>query len=228
MYQAALVLHIACGIVALVTYWIAGLSRKGSPLHKGAGKVYLASMLGIVVTALVLAGYFFAQGKTVSATFLSYLVVITASAMWLGWTAIRRKREQSRYRDRGYVALALLNIVSGGLVFAFGLKVGDVLLMGFCWVGILLGLQMLWRAWKPLDEAKWWLREHIGAMLGCGIATHVAFLSIGLNRITDLLGIDANLGLLPWFGPVVVAQIAGVWLARKYLRKPAPAAPAAA
>lgn len=224
MYRAIVLAHVACGVVALATYWMAGLSKKGSPLHKGAGKAYLVAMIGIVLTSMVLAGAAFAVGKAVTGTFLAYLVVITASAMWLGWTAVRRKREQSRFRDRGYVALALLNIVSGAVVFAFGLRVGDALLMGFCWIGIVLGAQMLWRARRPLDEAKWWLREHIGAMLGCGIATHVAFLSIGLNRITDLLGIEANLGLLPWFGPIVVAQIAGVWLGRKYLaaaRKPA-------
>lgn len=220
MYRAIVLAHIACGVVALVTYWMAGLSKKGSPFHKGAGKAYLIAMIGIVLSSMVLAAAAFSIGKSVTGTFLAYLVVITASAMWLGWTAIRRKRDQVRFRDRGYVALALVNIVSGGVVFAFGLHVGDALLMGFCWIGIVIGAQMLWRARRPLDEAKWWLREHIGAMLGCGIATHVAFLSIGLNRITELLGVDANLGLLPWFGPIVVAQIAGVWLGRKYLAAP--------
>ena len=228
MYRAIVLAHIACGVVALATYWMAGLSKKGSPFHKGSGKAYLVAMTGIVLTSMLLAAAAFAGGKAVTGTFLAYLVLITASAMWLGWTSVRRKREQSRFRDRGYVALAAANIAGGGVVFAFGLRVGDALLMGFCWIGILLGLQMLWRAWKPLDEAKWWLREHIGAMLGCGIATHVAFLSIGLNRITDLLGIDANLGLLPWFGPIVVAQVAGVWLGRKYLAAPKRAAPVAA
>jgi uncharacterized membrane protein YfcA len=221
MYRAIVLAHIAWGVVALVTYWMAGLSKKGSPFHKRAGKAYLIAMVGIVLSSIVLAGTAFTAGKSVTGTFLAYLVVITASAMWLGWTSIHRKREQSRFRDRGYIALALLNVLSGAVVFAFGLRVGDALLMGFCWIGIVLGLQMLWRAWRPLEEAKWWLREHIGAMLGCGIATHVAFLGIGLNRLVDALGIEANLGLLPWLAPVAVATAAGVWLERKYLAKPA-------
>ncbi|MGL6290673.1 MAG: hypothetical protein ACRC2H_08320 [Silanimonas sp.] len=221
MYRSIVLVHIACGVIALATYWMAGLSKKGSPFHKSAGKAYLASMVGIVLSSIYLAASFFIDGKPVGGTFLAYLVVITATAMWTGWTAIRRKRDQSRFRDRSYVALALVNVLSGGVVFAFGLKVSDALLMGFCWIGIVTGLLMLWRAWKPLDETKWWLREHIAAMLGCGIATHVAFLSIGLNRLTSLLGIEANLGLLPWFGPVAVATAASVWLSRKYLTKPA-------
>lgn len=222
MYRAFVLMHIACGVVALATYWMAALSKKGSPLHKGVGKVYLASMVGIVLTSLVLAGNAFLAGQPIGGTFLAYLVVITATAMWGGWRAIRRKRDQGRFRDGTYVAVALLNILSGLVVFAFGLQVGNALLMGFCWVGVVVGGQMLWRTWKPLDEAKWWLREHIGAMLGCGVATHVAFLSIGVNRLTAVLGIDANLGLLPWFGPIAAAVAAGVWLDRKYLAKPRP------
>ena len=221
MYRTIVLTHIACGVVALVTYWMAGLSKKGSPFHKRSGKVYLVAMIGIIASSLYLAASAFAGGKPVIGTFLAYLVVITATAMWLGWTSIRRKREQTRFRDRGYVALALGNVISGGVVFAFGVNVADYLLMGFSWVGIIIGGQMLWRAWRPLDEAKWWLREHIGAMLGCGIATHIAFLGIGLNRLLDALDVSANLGLLPWFGPIAVAQIASVWLGRKYLRKPA-------
>jgi uncharacterized membrane protein len=221
MYRTVVLLHIACGVVALATYWIAALSRKGSPLHRGAGKAYLAGMVGIVLTSIVLAASFLLDGKTGTGTFLAYLVVITATAMWQGWTAIRRKRDQAAYRDRAYLGVAVLNLASGAVVFVLGLRSGNALLMGFCWIGIVLGAQMLWRAWKPLDEAKWWLREHIGAMLGCGIATHVAFLSIGLNRIVDLLGLEMDLGLLPWFGPVVVAMAAGAWMKRKYLKAPA-------
>jgi uncharacterized membrane protein YfcA len=221
MYRTIVLAHVACGVVALITYWMAGLSKKGSSFHKGAGKAYLLAMIGIVLSSVVLAASAFVSGKPVVGTFLAYLVVITATAMWLGWSAIRRKREQTHFRDRGYLALAAANVVSGVVVFAFGIRVGDALLMGFSWVGIIIGGQMLWRAWRPLDEAKWWLREHIAAMLGCGIATHIAFLGIGLNRLLDALDLSVNLGLLPWFGPIVVAQIAGVWLGRKYLRKPA-------
>jgi len=90
---------------------------------------------------------------------------------------------------------------------------------------------MIWRTWKPLAEAKWWLREHIGAMLGCGVATHIAFLGIGIRRLTDALGVPVDLGLVAWFAPVAVSFLAGLWLERKYLaartplRQPAHAAP---
>jgi len=218
MYRAIVTAHIACGVIALATYWMAGLSKKGSPLHRGAGKAYLLSMIGVVASSVVMAGFALARDMVVIATFLAYLVVITTTAMALGWLALRRKRDQAGYRGIGYRATAVANLVSGLGVFAFGVQQGNALLMGFSWVGILIGGQMLWRAWKPLDEAKWWLREHIGAMLGCGVATHIAFLGIGIRRLTEALGVQVDLGLVAWFLPVVVSWVAGRWMAAKYLR----------
>lgn len=220
MYRTIVLVHILCGVVAVATYWMAGLSRKGSPFHKASGKAYLLSMVGIVASSVVLAGFAFAREMYVIATFLGYLVVITATAMALGWLALRRKRDQTAYRGAGYRASAVANVASGLAVLAFGVQQDQPLLMGFSWVGILIGGQMLWRAWKPLAEAKWWLREHIGAMLGCGVATHVAFLGIGIRRLTDALGVQVDLGLMAWAAPVVVSFLAGLWLERKYLAKP--------
>jgi len=220
MYRSIVLVHVAFGVIALATYWMAGLSRKGSPLHKASGKIYLVSMVGIILTSIVLAGFAFADGQYVNGTFLAYLVVITSTAMGLGWLAIRRKRDQVGFRSLGYRITGATNVVIGLAVFAFGVQQGVALLMGFSWVGIVIGSQMLWRVWKPLDEAKWWLREHIGAMLGCGVATHIAFLGIGIKRITETLGVQMDLGLVAWFAPLAVSAAAGVWFDRKYLRKP--------
>jgi hypothetical protein len=61
-------------------------------------------------------------------------------------------------------------------------------------------------------------------MLGCGVATHIAFLGIGIRRLTDALGVQVDLGMVAWFAPLVVSFLAGLWLERKYLaastRKP--------
>ncbi|MFN9965425.1 MAG: hypothetical protein ACK52N_00995, partial [Lysobacteraceae bacterium] len=61
MYRAIVTAHIACGVIALATYWMAGLSKKGSPLHRGAGKAYLLSMIGVVYSSVVMAGFAFAR-----------------------------------------------------------------------------------------------------------------------------------------------------------------------
>jgi hypothetical protein len=221
VYKYLLLAHGLSGLIALITFWIAAFAKKGSPLHVRVGKAYLLSMLGIVITALPMAAIIASSGKPGVAVFLAYLVVITASSMWLGRRAIRSKRDQPAFRGRGYAAVAVLNLVASVATFAIGLQTSDVLLMGFSTVGLFNGTQMLIRRARPLTITRWWMREHIAAMLGCGVATHIAFLAIGMNRVIDMLGIKPPswYGLIAWFGPLMVAAVCGLWLSRKYVPK---------
>ncbi len=223
LYPILVSVHGLAGVVALITFWMAGFARKGSPLHRGSGKIFMLAMLGICVTALPMAATFFARGLGGIATFLTYLVVITATSMWLGWRAIRRKRDQAAFRDRAYAVVGALNLITALIVLAVGIRMGNPLLMGFSAVGALLGGGMLRRLWKPIDAGNWWLQEHYGAMLGCGTATHVAFFAIGLKGLLQVFGLQltGSLQLLPWAVPVAVSVVAGILLDRRYARKPA-------
>ncbi len=225
-YRITLFVHIVAGSIALASYWLAALARKGSPLHRGSGKAYLGAMTVILASSSLLAGHFWARGKTGIATFLTYLVLITATAMWLGWRATRMKRDQAGFRGPRYLGVALLNVLAGVLVCGIGLRSGNALLIGFSQVGIVVGAQMLWRRAHPLQMPRWWLKEHFGAMLGCGVATHIAFLGIGLRRILAAfdLQLPPQVALLAWFLPIAVAVAAGLWLDRRYLGRPALAA----
>lgn len=214
-YQSLVIAHIAAGSIALITFWTAAFARKGSPVHKGAGKAYLLSMLGILATALPMALVFISRGRIGLGVFLAYLVVITGTSVWLSWRSIRMKRDVRGYHDRRYRVIGWGNLLSGLVVFAIGLARGDVLLSTFCWVGVFTGVGMLRQARSLPTAANWWLREHYGAMLGNGVATHVAFLGVGLNGFLSSFGI-AWLQLLPWFGPLTVALAAGVYLNRRY------------
>jgi len=51
-YKLMLFVHGLSGLVALITFWVAALAKKGSPLHVRIGKTYMIAMLGIIVTAL--------------------------------------------------------------------------------------------------------------------------------------------------------------------------------
>jgi hypothetical protein len=221
VYKALLFVHAVCGLVALITFWMAAFAKKGSPLHVRVGTVYLLSMLGIVITALPMAAIIASRGNKGTAVFLAYLVVITASSMWVGRRAIRSKRDQTGFRGQGYVAVAALNLAASFVTFAIGLQISEVLLMGFSAVGLHNGTTMLIRRFRPLTMTRWWMKEHLSAMLGCGVATHIAFLAIGMNRIVDILGIKPPswYGLIAWFGPLLVAVVCGVWLTRKYVPK---------
>jgi len=218
LYRILLAAHGLSGLVALVTFWTAAAAKKGSPLHLRVGKVYMLAMIAIILTAMPMAAIIAARGHVQNAVFLAYLVVITANGVWLGWRAVKRKRDQAGFRSPAYTAMALATLASAATVFVVGQRVGSPLLMGFSSVGAFTGLQMLIRRARPLASARWWLKEHFSAMIGCGVATHIAFLSIGLDRLIRAFGIDPPGGyhLIAWFLPLVLALIAGVWLNRKY------------
>ena len=55
-------------------------------------------------------------------------------------------------------------------------------------------------------------------MIGNGVATHIAFLTIGLPKVLPFLAGSSVLNLA-WLAPLVVAVLAGIHLTRKYLPK---------
>jgi len=215
LYKMLLAVHVAAGIVALLTYWAAAIARKGSLVHRRVGQTFLVAMLGIVLTAVPIAIVFVAQGRVAFGAFFGYLVVITFTAMWSGWRAIRSKRDVRGYLTPFYRVLAWFNIASGLVVFAIGLKLSSVLLMGFCWIGIVAGIGMLRQLGAPPTARNWWLKEHYSAMIGSGIATHVAFLGLGLARMLQPFDIVPPQELA-WFAPIAIAIAARIYLDRKY------------
>lgn len=229
-YPLIVALHGTVGVIALLTFWSAAFLRKGSPLHRRAGQGYLLAMLGIVVTALPMAAHKFTQGQPVIAAFLAYLVVITATGVWGAWRAIRDKHDVVRYTGPVYAAFAWLCLLAGLGMLVLGVRVGSPLLMGFSVIGLFSGQDMLRKRHhreRLAAQPRWWLVEHYSAMLGNGIATHVAFLAIGLPRL--LPAIDGTaLHYTAWFGPMVVALIAKVLVDRRWKPQPRPKAIAAA
>ena len=219
LYHVAALGHASLGTLALATFWTAGLSKKGSPVHRAAGKVYLSSMAGLLALALPMSLYIIAQGHVVIGSFLSYLLVITCTSVWISWRAIRDKRDWRRFTGPVYHALKWMNLVSGvaialvGLFFAQSMQ---LVMVAFSAIGILGFLRMRRQALQPPQDPRWWLRQHLGAMLGNGVATHIAFLAIGLPRLVPALSgpVFTNIA---WLGPLFVSFVAGAWLTRKYL-----------
>ena len=122
--------------------------------------------------------------------------------------------------------MAWLSLLSGAAVFALGAKAGSPLLMGFSVVGLFAGQDMLRKRRnraRLAAQPRWWLVEHYSAMLGNGIATHIAFLAIGLPRLLPAID-GVALHYLGWFGPLVVAVIAKVLIDRRWKPRPKPVA----
>jgi hypothetical protein len=222
-YKLALMTHVVLGTTALVTYWIAALAKKGSAPHKLAGKVYLLAMLGLLVPAIPLSVRAYLNFSQTFGAFLFYLVLITFTALWQGWFASRHKRDFARYTGPGFRRLAWGNVAAGAAVLVLGAVTVNPIFLGFSLVGLLGGRSMLRLAARGPDGPRWWMAQHLGAMLGAGVATHIAFLQLGLPRILPALSGPALMNLA-WLGPLAAAGIARWYLGRRYLSAPAPRA----
>lgn len=218
-YKILLVLHVIAGCIALSTFWVAALSRKGSPLHKAVGKAYLIAMCGILATGFPMGVYAMVYFNVAVGAFLMYLLIITGSAMWTSWRAVKDKRDVRAFKGRMYRMLMVLNAVSGLAMIYVGLVHGGemrVIITAFSFIGIFAAIGS-WRFLRRTEhEPKWWMREHINGMLGNAVATHIAFLQIGLPKILPMIA-GPTQQTLAWLGPLAITFVAGAYLTRKYI-----------
>jgi hypothetical protein len=215
LYDTIRYAHILAGTIALATFWTAATLRKGSGAHRGVGLTFMVTMLVLSATGVVIALAAFRRGQPVTGAFLLYVVLITATPCWLAWRAIRDKRDVKRFAGPAYQSLAWVNIVAGGITLYLGIRYSQVIIAAVSSVGLIAGALMLRFAWRLPTDRQWWLARHYGSILGAGVATHVAFLNIGLSRLLPPeLGSTAQ--RLSWFLPFALALIARFWLQRKY------------
>ncbi len=213
IYSSLKNLHILAGAIALLTFWVTALAGKGSPTHRTTGRVYLVAMLCVLLTALPLSAFAFYYATPVTGIFLLYLVVITATPAWTAWRAIRDQRDIAAYVGPVFRSLGWLNIAAGLLVLALGVYFKAGLLIGMSFIGIVTGPLMLRFAARQAHDRRWWLAQHYGGMIGAGIATHVAFLGLGLARVLppEWASLSQNFS---FFGPVLIGLVARAWLSR--------------
>jgi hypothetical protein len=176
----------------------------------------MVAMVVVSITALMIAFAAFGRGQPLTGTFLLYIVLITVTACWLAWRAVRDKRDVKRYTGSVYHMLAWANIAAGIAMLLLGIRYRDLITAVLSSVGLIAGAVMLRFARREQVQPRWWLERHFGSILGAGVATHVAFLNIGLTHLLPPeLGTMAH--RLSWFAPFVIALVARAWLQRKYL-----------
>ncbi len=221
-YRWSLVAHIAAGSVALATFWIAAFLRKGSPLHRRVGQAFLVAMIGVMASGVPLVLGMIARGRPAAAMFLAFLLLLTGSGCWYAWSAIRRRRDRTAYFGGLFWSLAAINALAGAGIIVLGFRLGAPLFQIFGGVGVFFLVDAILRWRKSASDPAWWLREHYGAMIGNGVATHIAFFSIGLRNAVP--GLDpALVQHIAWFVPLAMAFIAAAWLNRRYGRgRPVP------
>jgi hypothetical protein len=117
-----------------------------------------------------------------------------------------------------HAALNWLSIVASVVVIGLGLWFRQPILLALSPIGILGGGDALRYARRePTSRMSWWY-EHMGGMLGTGVAFHTAFMVFGARQMFGLGG-DGVLAVVPWILPTAIGIPAIVIWTNYYRRR---------
>lgn len=221
VHEVARWIHVSIGILAFASLWTAGFSRKGGRLHRRAGALYVWAMVAVLATAAVLTLTTLVRGHWTGAVFLAYLLTITGTSVWMGRRALDFKGDARGYSRWFFLPVGVINIAAAGGAIVVGLIAEQPFIAGVSIIGLLIGFGAIgiWR--KPPEHPRFWLKEHIGGMIGGGIATHIAFASIGLRQLFP--DVDTSvITVWPWVGPLIIGFVAAALAERRYVERGAP------
>lgn len=208
--------HIVAGGVALATFWVPWVVKKGARVHRRAGWVYVVAMAVVSVSALATSGsrmFDATAGDDPDAQFLGLIGVLAASNLSFGVRALRpASSERPSTWDLGVATLFLL---AGVLVLTVGVLRALPLWCIFGALAALGGTTQL-RYWRrPATTRRDRVLQHLSGMGASCIATVTAFLVVNAE----------NLGLAPyslvlWLLPGVLGAIALRVAAKRWRQTP--------
>jgi hypothetical protein len=210
-FKLLLLVHIGAGLAALIVFWVAVFSRNGGALHIFSGKsfayctyVVVATGLGRFAGHLLLPEYVTAKPSDMAFyLFFSYLAVVTLASVRQGIRVIQTRSAPAALRTPFHIALNALALFSGVAMIALAWNTQQVLFAAMAPIGILLGWANLKYIRTPPSEPMAWWYEHMGAMIGGGIAMHTAFLVFGLPRLSGIQ-LEGPVAIVPFVLPTVI------------------------
>jgi hypothetical protein len=93
-----------------------------------------------------------------------------------------------------------------------------ILLLALSPIGLAIGYGNLRYMRSDPPSKRAWMYEHLGAMIGSGIAFHTAFAVFGVTRLFDI-GLDGWIAIIPWVAPTAIGILAITIWTRHYRRK---------
>lgn len=208
-------LHVACGVIALLSLPAPFLSKWGGSVHRRSGWIFSMAMGGVSLTAWALSVIRLGDGipdNDMGAIFLAHVGLLSGTSVWMGLRAARLKHKVGRRLWTDIAWPGALLVSSAGILIA-GILRGDVLWIVFSVIGALgaIGpLRYLLARNGPRNE---WLIQHLGSMGTGAISAVTAFFVVngqgwGLGEYTLVL----------WIAPGIIGG-AGLSLLSARVRK---------
>jgi hypothetical protein len=231
--EAARFVHIFFGSVGLLAFWIPVITKKGSISHVRFGKLFAWSAYIVLAAATIALIIRIADlaSRNIGPTdqpelyafivFLGYLTFVTFVIVRHGVQVLHHKRDPAVLRTTLNRALSIGSIVASVGIIAYALifsPPNKILLFALSPIGFGNGYGQLRYMNGEKPGKRGWMYEHLGAMLGAGIAFHTAFGVFGSSRLFDF-ELTGWISVIPWIAPTVVGIPAIVLWTRHYRQK---------
>jgi hypothetical protein len=231
--EGARFIHILFGAIGLAAFWIPVFAKKGAVNHVRYGRIFVRSAY-IVLSAAAIALFARITDLAMRGTgpndapllfafivFLGYLTFVTFVIVRHGMAVLRHKRNPAAIRTGFNIGLAYGAIAASVAIIFYALVMSPpnrILLFALSPIGIGTGIGNLRYMNSAAPSQRAWMYEHLGAMLGAGVAFHTAFAVFGLSRLFDI-GLTGWVAVIPWVAPAIIGIPAITLWTRHYRRK---------
>lgn len=212
LFHILIATHIAFGAVGLVSFWVPVIGKKGAKNHRQWGKVFWTTIMVAGSVALGLATLTLidpmathphlkdrdpAFVRGIFGVMMLYLAVLTLNLAWYGLETIKNKANHIANRSGLNLWLQPLLIVAATACAIEGVLIEQYLMVGMSIIGYATAGTNLVFMFTPHPAPKTYLKEHVKAIVGCGISVYTAFFAFGAVRIMPEMALNPTLWSIP-------------------------------
>jgi hypothetical protein len=224
LFSGLIIAHVLAGTVALVSFWVPVVARKGSRNHKRWGDVFvkavyvaasLACAMGLMNLTIengrhpMLANRALFDG--LFGWMMLYLGLLSLQLVIYGIGVVKNRSNPARNGNSIRLSLnALVGVIALKCGYD-GVILQQPLMVALAVLGLITVVTFTRTALTPNPAQTTYLAEHIKAMIAGGISAYTAFLSVGLLRVVPQLV----------FNPIIwaIPSVIGVMLIIHHLRQ---------
>jgi hypothetical protein len=225
--------HIAFGFVGLAAFWVPIVTHKGGKNHRFYGKIFKWCAYIVLFAAMLSVVLHTAQGISTGVTpvdqpsqyaflfFLGYLALVTYVGLRHGMQVLQQKKDVTTLNTRMNRHMAHLSMLASVAIISYALYFKPssmIVLLALSPVGLGTGFGILKAIKGKRPENKIWFYEHMGAMIGTGIAFHTAFAVFGSISLFNL-GLDGFIAVIPWILPAMIGIPGNIIWTNHYKKK---------
>lgn len=179
-------LHVAAGVVALVSVFIPMVARKGGPVHRRAGWTFVLAMAVICATALPVAALRARWAPSAGALLFSqgalFVTLLSGASVWKG-IRVLRVRGTGRHAHPLDLAVHVVMVAAGLWALTLGIQARNAILLFFGPLAVLGAVADI-RYWlNPNKPRMHWFFAHMSAMMSAASAALTAFLFFGVRAL---------------------------------------------